>query len=36
MIDTLEMIRQDRYNAYQNGRLSVYMEDVVRRLKRLQ
>ena len=30
------MIRQDRYDAYQSGRMSVYMEDVVRRLVRLQ
>ena len=35
-IDTLGMIRQDRYDAYQNGRMTVYMEDVVRRLERLQ
>ena len=32
MIDTSEMIRQDRYDTYQN----VYIEDVVRRLERLQ
>ena len=30
------MIRQDRYDAYQNGRMTVYMEDVFRRLERLQ
>ena len=36
MIDTSEMLRKDRYDAYQSGRLSVYMEDVVRRLERLQ
>ena len=36
MIDTSEMIRQDRYDAYQNGRMTVYMEDVVRRLEGLQ
>ena len=29
MIDTSEMIRQDRYDAYQNGRMTVYMEDLV-------
>ena len=36
MIDTSEMIHQDRYDAYQNGRMTVYMEDVGRRLERLQ
>ena len=36
MIDTSNMLRQDRIQAYQSGRLSVYMEDVVRRLERLQ
>ena len=36
MIDTSNMLRQDRMDAYQSGRLSVYMEDVVRRLERLQ
>ena len=36
MIDTSDMLRKDRMDAYQNGRLSVYMEDVVRRLERLQ
>ena len=36
MIDTSEMLRKDRMDAYQDGRLSVYMEDVVRRLERLQ
>ena len=30
------MLMQDRREAYQSGRLSVYMEDVVRRLERLQ
>ena len=30
------MLRKDRMDAYQDGRLSVYMEDVVRRLERLQ
>ena len=33
MIDTSEMIYEE---AYRTGRLSVYMEDVVRRLERLQ
>ena len=36
MIDTSTMLRQDRMDAHQSGRLSVYMEDVVRRLERLQ
>ena len=36
MIDTTELLRQDRCEAYESGRLSVYMEDVVRRLERLQ
>ena len=36
MSETLETIRHDRHEAYQSGRLSVYMEDVVRRLERLQ
>ena len=36
MIDTSNMLRQDRMAAYRDGRLSVYMEDVVRRLERLQ
>ena len=36
MIDTSTMLRQDRMDAHQSGRLLVYMEDVVRRLKRLQ
>ena len=36
IIDTSETIRHDRHDAYQSGRLSVYMEDVVRRLERLQ
>ena len=35
MIDTSDMLRKDRMDAYQGGRLSVYMEDVVRRLERL-
>ena len=30
MIDTTNMLMQDRREAYQSGRLSVYMEDVVR------
>ena len=36
MIDTSSMLRKDRLEAYQSGRLSVYMEDVVRRLEKLQ
>ena len=36
MIDTTHMLVHDRQEAYQSGRLSVYMEDVVRRLERLQ
>ena len=36
MIDTSDMLRQDHMDAYQDGRLSVYMEDVVRRLEKLQ
>ena len=36
MIDTSEMLRLNRREAYESGRLSVYMEDVVRRLERLQ
>ena len=36
MTDTSNMLRQDRIEAYQSGRLSVYMEDVVRLLERLQ
>ena len=36
MIATSDMLRKDRHEAYQSGRLSVYMEDVVRRLERLQ
>ena len=36
MIDTSDMLRQDCMDAYQDGRLSVYMEEVVRRLERLQ
>ena len=36
MMDTSEMIHEDRHEAYRTGRLSVYMEDVVRRLERLQ
>ena len=35
MIDTSDMLRRDRMEAYQSGRLSVYMEDVVRRLERV-
>ena len=30
------MLLHDRHEAYESGRLSVYMEDVVRRLERLQ
>ena len=37
MIDTSEMNHEDRHEAYRTGCLSVYMEDVVRRLvERLQ
>ena len=36
MIDTSNMLRQDRIDTYRDGRLSVYMEDIVRRLERLQ
>ena len=36
MIDTTEMLLHDRREAYESERLSVYMEDVVRRLERLQ
>ena len=36
MIDTSEMLRHNRWEAYESGRISVYMEDVVRRLERLQ
>ena len=36
MIDTSNMLRQDHREAYQSGRLSVYMKDVVRQLERLQ
>ena len=36
MIDTTEMLMHDRREAYESGCLSVYMEDVVRRLERLQ
>ena len=36
MINMSEEIRQDRYDAVQARRLSVYMEDVVRRLERMQ
>ena len=36
MIDTSDMLQKDRMDAYQDGRISVYMEDVVRRLERLQ
>ena len=36
MIDTSGMLRKERFDAYQSGRLSVYMEEVVRRLERLQ
>ena len=36
MIDTSSMLRNDRLEAYQSGRLSVYMEDVVQRRERLQ
>ena len=36
MIDTFQEHRRDRFAAAKEGRLSVYMEDVVRRLERLQ
>ena len=36
MIDTSQEHRRDRFDAVQAGQLSVYMEDVVRRLERLQ
>ena len=36
IIDTSNMLRQERREAYQSGCLSVYMEDAVRRLERLQ
>ena len=36
MIDMSDMLRKDRMDAYQDGHLSVYMEDIVRRLERLQ
>ena len=36
MIDTTHMLMHDRREAYRSRRLSVYMEDVVRRLERLQ
>ena len=36
MIDTSQEHRRDRFKAVQAGQLSVYMEDVVRRLERLQ
>ena len=36
MNDTTQMLRNDRFEAYHSGRLLVYMEDVVRRLERLQ
>ena len=36
MIDTSNMLRKEKFEAYQSGRMSVYMEDVVRRLERLQ
>ena len=36
MIGTSETICHDRHKAYQSGCLSVYMEDVVHRLERLQ
>ena len=36
MINTSQEHRQDRFEAAQAGRLTVYMEDVVRRLERLQ
>ena len=36
MIETSEKHRHDQYVAYHSGRLSMYMEDVVRHLERLQ
>ena len=36
MINTSNVLSQERREAYRSGRLSVYMEDVVRRLERLQ
>ena len=36
IIETTEERRRDQYDAVQAGRMSVYMEDVVRRLERLQ
>ena len=36
MIDTSSMLRKDKFDTYQSGRMSVYIEDVVRRLERLQ
>ena len=36
MMDTTHMLMHDRREAYESGRLSVYMEDVMRRLERLQ
>ena len=36
MISTSEEIRQDRYDAVQAGHLSVYMEDVVRCLEKME
>ena len=36
MIETSDMIHEDPHEAYRTGRLTVNMEDVVRRLERLQ
>ena len=36
MIETSDMIRIHRFEVYQLGLLSVYMEDVVQRLERMQ
>ena len=36
IIDTSEMIHEDRHKAYRTGHISVYMEDVMHRLERLQ
>ena len=36
MIETSEERRRDQYDAVQAGHLSVYIEDVVRRLERMQ
>ena len=36
MIDTSDMLGKEKSEAYQSRRMSVYMEDVVRRLEKLQ